>query len=142
MSDRYARVQIGGLYLTSDGTGAGTPCRARVEGESAFASPFAVTTTTALDFTPHTQIVNRGARGVPFVVVLDYCAETVLSSLLATLNAALSSRSAVRVRVTSLTNFDVEAVPQPQPDGALFSFESRSGGIAKGVRIGFTSRSE
>lgn len=137
-SDRYARVQINDLFLTSDGTAAGVWCRTRVENEAAFASSLAVNTVLSVDATPLSQILDRSLRGIPFTVVIEYCPESLLESLIAAFNAALISSGTVRVVCDSLTDFDVEANIQPQ-NGALYTWESRSGGIVKGVRFKFIS---
>lgn len=136
---RYARVQIGALYLTSDGTQFGAPCRCRVENEAAFASSLSASTVLAVDATPHTQVFDRGVRGIELTVVIEYCPETLLASLVSLLNNALQNLSTVRVTVQSLSDFDVQAVVQSQPDGSLYAWESRSGGIVKGVSIKFIS---
>lgn len=135
---RTAAVKIGTTHLTSDGTNAGRACKVRVENESAFASSFAANSVTALDSTVHTQIVGRGVRGIEFDVVAEFLYEDVLASILAQLNAALGASSPVRVVVDSLTDFDVMAVPVFQ-GGQLFTFESRSGGVARNVRLRFIS---
>lgn len=136
---RYARVKIGGTHLTADGTEGATPCKVTVSNESAFASPYAAAAQVAADGTPHTQVVARGVRGVEFVVLVEQCPEAVLALVLAELNLALSSLSAVRVVATSLTDFDVMASPLTFDGGQVFTFESRSGGFARGVQFRFIS---
>lgn len=137
-SDRHARVKIGDLWLTSDGTAEGVPCRVRVENEAAFASALAANTVLAADATPHTQVFDRALRGIPFTVVVEFCPETLLDAIVAVLNAALAALSGVRVQCDSLNSFDVSAAIQTQ-GGALYTWESRSGGIVKGVRFKFIS---
>ncbi|HLM58900.1 MAG TPA: hypothetical protein VK422_22545 [Pyrinomonadaceae bacterium] len=137
-SERYARIKIGELWLTADGTADGYPCRATVENEAAFASPFAVSHTQALDFTVHTQIAERGLTGIGFAVLLEYCPESLLDDLVEALETALGEGSGLRVVVESLTNFDVLALPVFQGQ-QLFTWVSRSGGIAKTVRVNFIS---
>lgn len=139
MSTRYASsVRIGTVYLTSDGTVSGTPLRAHVPGEQGFASSYAGSSVHAADGTPHTQLINRGVKGIEFEVLAEFCPETLITLVLAQLNAALAAASAVRVIVDSQTDFDVMAVPVFQ-DGALYTFASRSGGIARNVRFKFLS---
>ncbi|HEV7375517.1 MAG TPA: hypothetical protein VGN95_12410 [Pyrinomonadaceae bacterium] len=138
MSDRFATGRLNDLYLTSDGTSTGIPCRVRVENQEAFASSYVISTAQALDFTVHSQLGNRGVKGLLFDLILDFCPETLLSSILELLNTALASLTTVRVRVTHLQTFDVQAVPLTQ-DRKLYTFESRSGGIAKTVRLKFIS---
>jgi hypothetical protein len=139
MSDRYPLIKIGDIFLTSDGTIDGARCRARVENESAFASQYAINSTEALDFTVHSQVAARELRAISFSILCEFHSEAVLASVLTLLNASLASLSDVRIVVTSLTDFDAMARPVLQAGGALFSYESRSGGIAKGVRFNFIS---
>lgn len=138
MSDRYATGRLDDLHLTSDGTEEGIPCRVRVEGQEQFASGYGNAPSVALDFTVHTQVSDRGVKANEFFLVMEFCPETLLASILTLLNAALDALTTVRVRVTHLETFDVLAVPLTQ-DRRLYSFESRSGGIAKGVRLKFIS---
>ena len=135
---RTAQVKIGSVHLTHDGTSGGRPCKVTVEQESAFASALAGNTVVAADATPHTQLISRGVKGIEFGVLIEYCPESLLSSILGQLTTALAGTGTVRVTCDSLTDFDVLAAPQFQ-DGALFTFESRSGGYAKGVRLRFIS---
>lgn len=139
MSSRSAEVKIGSLHLTHDGTSTGRPCKVVVLNEAAFASSFATTSEPALDFTVHTQAINRGVRGIVFFVRVEYINESVLASIITQLSTALSSGGGVRVVVTSLTSFDVMAMPVTTDDGALYTFESRSGGFAKNVQFRFIS---
>ncbi len=141
MSTRYAKVRIGDLHLTADGTEAGQPCRVRVENESAFASPYAVAHAQSLSFDVHTQRVERGVKGIEFVVVVEQCPEARLDAIAELLNDTLGDGETVRVVAESLTDFDVQALPVMQGD-QLFTFESRSGGIARNVRLGFISTGE
>lgn len=139
MSTRFANsVKIGTVYLTSDGTAGGTPLKALVPGESRFASAYAANSVHAADGTPHTQIINRGVKGVAFDVRAEYCPESLIALVVSQLNTALAAGTTVRVIVDSQTDFDVMAVPVLQ-DGALYTFESRSGGIARGVLFKFLS---
>lgn len=139
MSSRYAEVQIGTVHLTSDGTADGRPCKAAVQNESAFATSLGAVAQTAADSTVYVQTVERGVKAVEFVVVVEQLSETVLAQMQSQLNTALSSGAGVRVVVESLTDFDVTAMPLPDESGQLFSYESRSGGFARNVRIRFIS---
>lgn len=136
---RYARVQLGTTYLTSDGTSDGRPCKVSVPNEAAFASSFGATPQTAADGTIYVQTVNRGVQGIEFFIVAEHLAEAVLAQIITQLNTGLSSGAGVRVIVDSLTDFDVMAMPLPDEAGQLFTFESRSGGYARGVRVRFIS---
>lgn len=139
---RYALLQIGSLHLTHDGTSGGVPCKVLVQNEAAFASALVTSAAAALDFTPHVQAVDRGVKGIEFVPVFDYCPEALLADLVELLTTALADGEAVRVICTSLTSFDVMALPLTFESGELFKFESRSGGIAKGVQFRFISVSQ
>lgn len=136
---RTAKVQIGTTHLTHDGTSGGRPCKCSVQNEGAFASSFGATPRVAADGSVYVQAIDRGVRGVEFVVVPEYLAETVLAQIITQLNAGLSSGTGVRVVVDSLTDFDVMAMPLPAEAGQLFTFESRSGGQVQGVRFRFIS---
>lgn len=139
MSSRYAEVQVGSVHLTHDGTDTGRPCKVSVPNESAFASTLGATPQSAADGTVYVQSIDRGVKGIEFFVVAEQLSETVLASITAQLNTGLSTGAGVRVVVTSLTDFDVTALPLPDESGQLFTFESRSGGYAKGVRFKFIS---
>jgi hypothetical protein len=139
MADRYAKVKIGSKWLTSDGAESSPESRCEVTNESAFASAYTASSEQALDFTVHSQIVNRGVRGIPFTVRAPYASEAVLAAIVADLTSALGSLASVRVISQSLNPFDVQAMPVPTDGGALYSFESRSGGIARGVTFSFIS---
>jgi hypothetical protein len=136
MSDRYATGQLDDLFLTSDGTAEGIPCRVRVENQELFASSFVTSPSTALDFTVHTQVGEPGVKSREFFLVLEFCPETLLASIETLLNEAIADSTSVRVLVSHLKTFDVQAVPLAQ-DRKLYTFESRSGGIAKNVRFRF-----
>lgn len=138
MSDRFATGQIGAAHLTSDGTAEGIPARARIEQQEAFASSRVVATRTALDFTVHAQIADRGVRSNEFFVVLEFCPETLLDAILVILEAALAAPATVRVQIDHLETIDVQAIPLMQ-ERRLYTFESRSGGIARNVRFKFIS---
>jgi hypothetical protein len=138
LSDRFATGRLNDLYLTDDGAADGIPCRVRVEGQEAFASNYVNSLQTALDFTTHTQFSARGVKSNEFFLILDFCPETLLSSILTLLDAAIASLAPVRVIVSHLETFDVMAMPLTQGQ-KLFTFESRSGGIAKNVRLRFIS---
>ena len=139
MPERFAFVKIGSHWLTADGTESAPKCRCEVRNESAFASAYVVSTELALDFSAHSQVANRGVAGIPFTVRAPYASEAVVAAIVAELTAALAALSSVRVIVDSQTSFDVQAVPVVQEGGALFTFDSRSGGIAKGVSFNFIS---
>lgn len=136
---RSAAVQIGTTHLTHDGTSTGRPCKCSVQNEGAFASAFGATARSAADGTVYVQTINRGVQGIELVVVAEYLSEAVLAQIVSQLNAGLSSGDGVRVVVDSLTDFDVTAMPLPDEAGQLFTFESRSGGQAQGVRFRFIS---
>jgi hypothetical protein len=114
------------------------PCRCRVEGQEAFASSYVISTQTALDFSVHSQVSNRDVKGIEFALILEYCPESLLTSIIAILDACLSGGSSVRAQIQHLQTFDVQAVPLTQ-GGRLYTFESRSGGIARIVRLRFIS---
>jgi hypothetical protein len=136
MSDRYATGQLDDLFLTSDGTAEGIPCRCRVEGQEQFASAFVTSPLVALDFTTHTQVGEPGVKSREFFLVLEFCPEDLLSDIEELLNEAIAGSTSVRVLVSHLKTFDVRAVPLTQ-DRKLYTFESRSSGIAKNVRFRF-----
>jgi len=138
MSTRFASGRLNSVYFTSTGAISGAPCKVAVQGESAFASAYASNNVHAADGTPHTQTIDRGVKGIEFTLVFAFISEAVLALLVAQMNAALLALSTVRVVVDSLTDFDVMASPISQ-GGALYTFEGRSGGIAKNVQIKFVS---
>lgn len=139
MSSRNAKVKIGATWLTHDGSAGGRLCKATVLNESAFASAYTATSEQALNFTVHTQVVNRGVKGIEFAVRAEYLAEDLLAAIITQLSTAFSSGASVRVVVDSLTDFDVMAMPVTGEGGALYTFESRSGGFAKNVQFKFIS---
>jgi hypothetical protein len=110
----------------------------RVEGQESFASNYVISSAVALDFTVHSQVSDRGVKGNQFDVIAEFCPESLLTAIVVILNACLSGGNTVRVRVQHLQTFDVEAVPLTQ-GSKLYTFESRSGGIAKSVRLRFIS---
>jgi len=138
MGDKFVTGTVAGVWLTSDGTSTGLPCKARLEGEEAYRSAYVDSQRTALDFTVHTQVSNRGKAGIEFTLILDFTYETVLASILTALDAAMSSGTPVRVTLSHLEVFDVYAMPLSQ-QGRLYTFTARSLGIAQGVRIRFIS---
>jgi hypothetical protein len=139
MPERYAKVKIGGTWLTADGTESAPAARCVVRNESAFASLNIASSEQALDFTVHTQVAARGLSGIPFAVTAPYLGEAQIAAIVAELDGALSSLSDVRVISDGQVPFDVLAVPVPTGEGALYTFESRSGGIARGVTFQFIS---
>lgn len=139
MAQRYAKVKIGATWLTADGTESAPAARCQVRNESAFASQFVASSEQALDFTVHTQVARRALAGIPFGVTAPYLGETQIAAIAAELDAALSSLSDVRVISDGQVLFDVQATPVTTGEGALYTFESRSGGIARGVTFSFIS---
>ena len=139
MPERYAKVKIGETWLTADGTEAAPAARCQVKNEAAFASTNVSSSDEALDFTVHTQVAARGLKDVPFTVTAPYLGEAQIATIVAELDAALGALSGVRVISDGQVPFDVQAVPVPGEGGALYSFESRSGGIAKQVSFNFIS---
>jgi hypothetical protein len=140
MGDRFATGQVEDVFLTSDGTNTGIPARARVEQQELYASTQLISTRTALDFTVHAQVSDRGVSSNEFFLVLEFCPEALLDQLLAILDDALSDLTSVRVRLSHLEAFDVQALPLLQ-ERKLYTFDTRSGGIARNVRIKFVSLS-
>lgn len=138
MGDRYATAQLDSLYLTSDGTADGIPCRVRVEGQEAFASNYVNSSAVALDFSVHSQVSDRGVKANEFFYVLEFCPESLLALIKTLLDAKIAAGETVRAKVQHLENFDVQAVPLTQ-GGRLYTFENRSGGIARNVRLRFIS---
>lgn len=139
MPQRYAKVKIGSTWLTADGTESAPDARCVVRNESAFASLNVTASEQALDFTVHTQVAARGLSGIPFTVTAPYLGEAQIAAIAAELDAALLALSGVRVISDGQVPFDVQAVPVTTSEGALYTFETRSGGIAKGVSFNFIS---
>lgn len=139
MPERFAKVKIGATWLTADGTESAPAAHCQVRNEAAFANALVVSTELALDFSAHSQVAARALRGIPFAVSAPYLGEAQIASIVAELDAALGSLETVRVVSDGQVPFDVQAVPVPGDGGALYTFESRSGGIAKGVTFNFIS---
>lgn len=135
---RFARVQIGTVYLTHDGALTGTPARVNVENESVFASNFAATNVIAADGSVWTQTIQTGNKGKTFALQIDYLPESVLTSIVTALNTALANQTSVAVAVDSFVDFTINAKPVFQ-NGALFSYEGRSNMILRNVRLEFIS---
>lgn len=138
MSDRFAVVQIGSIYLTDSGEADGRPCRVNVPDEEVFASSFVSSPNFSADGLPYFQLANIGVVGKEFSIRLEFCPETLIESLVEEIEEGLETGEGVRVIVESLNDFDVQCLPIIQ-NGKLYSFESRSGGIAKAVTFRFLS---
>lgn len=136
MSNRFAIVRINDLYMTHNGESGGDPMRCRVPGEPRFATTIGSNSVVAASPAVHTQNIARGVYGVEFDLVFEAVPETMLALIVAELNESLEEDGTVRVIVESLVDFDVQAQLIPQ-DGAPYTFESRSGGQARGVTIKF-----
>jgi hypothetical protein len=140
MSDRYATGQINAVFLTSDGTSSGVPARAQIINQELYASSSLINTRTALDFTVHALVSDRGLSSNEFFLVLEFCPDALLDEILLELQGALDDLTSVRIQLSHQEAFDVEALPLLQ-DRKLYTFESRSGGILRNVRLKFISLS-
>lgn len=89
MPGRYAEASIAGVSLTDAATG--RPCRVDVLDGEALKSALVGSVSVALDFTVHTQIVERGARSARFGLQVKMLSIEVLNAVVAAMEAALAS---------------------------------------------------
>ncbi|MGB7925600.1 MAG: hypothetical protein WCF57_20345 [Pyrinomonadaceae bacterium] len=133
---RYFTGRIGDIFLTSDGTESGIPCRIEVEGSDAFADDVAVGVTYGADGSPFFQAVTLNKKGVQFEIRIAYCPSSLKDSLDALIAATRSTSATVRVRLNSIKrDIDVQAKGAP----AWTSTGAWSGDIVQDVVYRFIS---
>lgn len=103
------------IFLTSDGTESGIPCRIEVEGSDVFADDSAVNVNYGADGSPYYQAVALNRKGITFEIKILYCPVDVKDSLDALLAPTRSTSATVRVRLNSIKrDIDVAAKAAPQ----------------------------
>lgn len=136
MSTRFATGSLNGLLFTHTGAEGGDPLKCLVKGEPRFASTLAANSVLAADASVHTQAIDRGVRGNEFDLNFPYIPETLLALIMVEINVALVADATVRIVIDSQVDFDVEAQIVFQ-DGAPYTYEARSGGVAQNVTFRF-----
>jgi type 1 fimbria pilin len=103
------------IYLTSDGTAEGTPCKIEVSGDDAFADDASVNVNYGADGSPHFQSAALNKKGISFEIKILYCPVDVKDSLDALIAPTRSTSATVRVRLNSIKrDIDVQAKAAPQ----------------------------
>jgi hypothetical protein len=136
MSDRFYFVKIGSIYLTSDGTSAGLPCKVLCRGVESFRSKYARAVVIAASGKAYELQVDLDQEGKHFEVELTNCPVELYEALLTLLNTAEDALSTLRIIGLGLpSNFDVQAMPGEN----WLSTGQFSGGYINNVVLRFVS---
>ncbi|HEY0048193.1 MAG TPA: hypothetical protein VGB68_02830 [Pyrinomonadaceae bacterium] len=131
---RFYKIQLDSIYLTSDGTETGTPCKLEVPNAAALMLPFTGTTVPAADGTPVTQILES-VKGIAFEIKINVLTADVWEDVKTLIITALENSDTIEITATGdAGDFTVEAEPVlPQP----FLFESFINDRIKGITLRF-----
>jgi len=99
---RYYTGQIGSVYLTSDGTPTGVPCKVEVVGDDQFADDLGETLTLAADATPHSQSIVLNKKGRTLEVKILQCPAAVKTSLETLVASTRGTSGTVRLQLSSV----------------------------------------
>jgi hypothetical protein len=119
---RFYEIQIGGVYLTEDGTASGTPCKLSVENVEDLLTTVAGNAQLSANGTPIFQLVEWTA-GKQFAVRVSTLTKDVWLDLVELLNTALEEEDALSITGSGDTgDFTVSAKPFPQKPFAAERF--------------------
>lgn len=137
---RFYRLQIGSVYLTSDGTSAGLPCKLKIGGVEALRVNYAGQTAPSADGTPQTVAFLVGTKSRPLSVTVETLPKTVFDSLVTVINNALQNNSTITLVGTGdYGDFNIACVPTlPTPISSSGEFIN---GRLKQVVLNFTTTS-
>lgn len=134
MANRYNLISIDSIYLTSDGTALGTPCKTKVSGLNSAQLEKSGTVIPASDGTMYVQLIDN--KGVNISIELDWITKAVFDSLIALFNSVISEGNAFSLNISGDTGtFAFNSVPA-FPDPVEFSGDF-SDGILKNVTFKF-----
>lgn len=114
---RYNLVQIGDVYLTSDGTSSGTPCRVRVSNIGKLTSRYQGQVVKAADGTPYLQTIDSVGQGTDLDIVITAINLNELKSLINYIDQAVEESQLISVVISGLAGtFYLDCLPiYPQP---------------------------
>jgi hypothetical protein len=110
---RFYRIQIGGIFLTEDGTAAGTPCKLSVESVEDLLTTVAGSVAPSANGTPIFQLVEW-TKGKQFAIQITTLTKDVWLDLVELLLEALEENQTLTVTGSGdIGDFTVTAKPFP-----------------------------
>ena len=89
-----------------------TGCRGEIVDGQGFLSAYAGSVDWANDAKPHTQVFNRGVKGIPFGIQMVSSEQTLLLATIDDVRTAQAANATFRVKLNdSIYTIDVQAVP-------------------------------
>jgi hypothetical protein len=124
------------LWLTSDGTETGRPCKTVVNGIAGLLSPESGTTTVASDGTPYTEKPLTAGKGRPFELDSAFVPSDLYDDLKALIDYVVEQGTAIDIAGTGTAgDFDVSAIPNFVP--VPIEFEGIGIDVIKGLKLKF-----
>lgn len=114
---RFNLISINNIYLTSDGTAVGNPCKTSVTGLDSLNLDYVGTNVIALDGTPYAQILHNRGKGLPFSIKVQSMTESRFTSLVSAVNSAIGLSQTIEVYLQGETGtFALACLPNfPKP---------------------------
>jgi hypothetical protein len=130
-SERYYVGQVGDVWLTSDQTETGVPCKLELTNDDLFADDYGMTATVASDGQLHSQSVALNSAAIPFEIKILWCPAALYNALISLLVATRSTSATVRVQLSSVKR-TIDVLAKANGNGWL-STGSFSGGVIRDV---------
>lgn len=128
---RFNLIQIGSIYITSNGLVGGSRCKTEVDGLNPLRLSRRSSIIKAIDGTPYRQL-SESVKGIDFDITIDWMAKTVYDNIIGLFDDSNEDGTFIAVSVDGDTGtYSVNAIPQADP----VSSDGFSGGIIKKVKF-------
>lgn len=134
---RYNLIQLGTIYLTSNGLSNGSPCKTQVNGLSPLKTDKTGQVFSSANGTPYAQLVDVDNKGTIIEIITEWMSKTVFDSIVTLINNTKNSAISITLVIAGdLGTFNLSVIPGIPDDIIVDEFRN---GYIKGAKFRFVT---